>query len=119
MVKTYTAVYAAYGHIIDLLRLCRSDNMGVRDVLPALALRLGKDQQCYDFCKWWATTGQEGDYDWGEMDNPYLDIKDADMFEPPIEHFLGGFDLAHTVVITLLKTKLLIDVRALQNSSII
>ena len=85
-VKTYAAVEAAHGHVTDILRLCRSDNMGVRDVLPALELRLGNDQQCYDFCKWWATTGQEGDYDWGNMDNPYLNVKDADVLEPPRKH---------------------------------
>ncbi|MCJ1439195.1 hypothetical protein MMC27_008586 [Xylographa pallens] len=118
-IKTYAAVEAADSHIMDILRLCRTDNMGVRDVLPALDLRLGRDQQCYDFCKWWATTGQEGDYDWGELDNPYLDIKDADVFEPPNERFLSAFDLGHSVAITLLKIKLLIDVRALQNSSMI
>ncbi|MCJ1382607.1 hypothetical protein MMC17_005720 [Xylographa soralifera] len=118
-IKTHAAVEAAHGHVMDILRLCRSDNMGVRDMLPALELRLGRDQQCYDFCKWWATTGQEGDYDWGEIANPYLDIKDADVFEPPIEHFLSASDLGHSVAITLLKIRLLIDVRALQNSSMI
>ncbi|MCJ1388641.1 hypothetical protein MMC18_001489 [Xylographa bjoerkii] len=118
-IKTYVALEAAHGHIMDMLRLCRSDNMGVRDVLPALELRLGRDQQCYDFCKWWATTGQKGDYDWGDMDNPYLDVKGADVFEPPLENFLTSYDLSHTVAITLLKVRMLIDVRALQNSSIL
>ena len=118
-IKTYAAVEEAHSHITDILRLCRTDNMAVRDVLPALDLRLGRVQQCYDFCKWWATTGQERDYDWGELDNPFLDIKDADVFEPPIEHFLTASDLGHSVAITLLKIKLLLDVRALQNSSLI
>ncbi|MCJ1321735.1 hypothetical protein MMC15_007080 [Xylographa vitiligo] len=118
-VKTYAAVEAAHGHVTDILRLCRSDNMGVRDVLPALDLRLGNDQQCYDFCKWWATTGQEGDYDWGNMENPYLNVKDADILEPPLENMLDAYDLGHSVAITLLKIRLLLDVRALQNSSTI
>lgn len=42
-IETYTAVNAAHDHIMDLLRLSRSDNMGVRDLVPALKLWLGKD----------------------------------------------------------------------------
>lgn len=119
-IKTFAAVEAAHGHIMDLLRLCRSDNMGVRDQVPALNLRLGKDQECYDFCKWWATTGQEGDYDWGDMTNPYLDVKNADVFEPPLKNFVSKYgSLSHSAAITLLKIRLLMDVRALQNSSMI
>jgi hypothetical protein len=54
--------------------------MGVRDLLPGLLLRLGKDQECYDFCQWYVTTGQRGDYDWGDMDLEFLDVKDVDSF---------------------------------------
>ncbi|KAK4696543.1 hypothetical protein P7C71_g1390, partial [Lecanoromycetidae sp. Uapishka_2] len=119
-VKTYAAVNAAHGHVMDLLRLCRSDNMGVRDLAPALKLRLGRDQECYDFCKWWATCDEDGDYDWGDMEEPYLDVKGADVFESPHEIFIREFDsLSHSVAITLLKIRLLMDLRALQNSSII
>ena len=118
-VKTYAAVEVAHGNIADMLRLCRGDNMGVRDLLPAMDLRLGRDQQCYDFCKWYATTGQQGDYDWGNMDNPFLDVKGADVFESP-EVFVHKFgDLSHTVAITLVKIRLLIDVRTLEDSSLI
>lgn len=119
-IKTYAAVAAAQRHIMDLLRLCRSDNMGVRDLLPALDLRLGKDQECYDICKWYATTGQESNYDWGNMDNPFLDVKNADVFEPPLQDFLSEYgDLSHGVAITLLKIRLLMDARTLQNSSML
>ena len=118
-IKTRAAVEVAHGHVMEMLRLCRSDNLGVRFLLPLLDLRLGRDQQCYDFCKWWATTGQEGDYDWGDLDNPYLDVKAADVFEPPLENFMVSYDLSHVAAITLLKIRLLIDLRTLQNSSII
>jgi hypothetical protein len=33
---------------MDMLRLCRRDTLEVRDHNPALFLRLGKDQECYD-----------------------------------------------------------------------
>ena len=119
-VKTYAAVEAAHGHCMDILRLCSSDNMGIRDKVPALKLRLGKDQECYDFCKWWATTNGEGQCDWGNMSYPYLDVKDADAFESPQKFFIKQFGhLHHCVAITLLKIKLLVDVRELQNASVI
>lgn len=119
-IKTYAAVEAAQGHIMDLLRLCRGDNMGVRDLVPALDLRLGRDQECYDFCKWWATTGQEDHYDWGDLDNPYLDVKNADVFEPLPANLIGKWpSLSHSVAIALLKIRLLMDLRALQNSLVI
>lgn len=119
-IKTYAAAEAVHGHLMDMLRLCRGDNMGVRDLVPALDLRLGRDQECYDFCKWWATTDQKGDYDWGNMDNPYLDVKNADVFEPPLESFVSKYgSLSYSVAITLLKIRLLMDLRALQNSSMI
>lgn len=119
-VKTYAAVEAAHGHCIDMLRLCRSDYMGVRDKVPALKLRLGRDQECYDFCKWWAITENEDNYDWKKMSDTDFDVKNADVFEGPQKLFIkksGG--LNHLVAITLLKIKLLITVRALQNSSVI
>ncbi|KAF7508644.1 hypothetical protein GJ744_009036 [Endocarpon pusillum] len=119
-VKTHAAVKAAHDHAMDCLRLCRGDNMGVRDMLPALKLRLGQDQECYDFIKWYATTGQDGEYDWGDMDNPFLDLKGEDVFEPLPANTTHRFAaLSHTVALTLLKLRLKLDIRHLQRSSII
>lgn len=116
-IQTYTAVNAAHDHIMDMLRLCRSDNMGVRDLVPALKLRLGKDQECYDFCVWYATTGQEGDYDWGDLDLPFLDVVNADFLELVPENTLSKYGgLSHTVGMALLKIKLLFTVQALRNA---
>jgi hypothetical protein len=50
-IKTSHAVQSALNHALDMLRLCRGDNIGVRDCIPAMFLRLGKDQACYDFIK--------------------------------------------------------------------
>ncbi|KAI4263514.1 MAG: hypothetical protein L6R42_001336 [Xanthoria sp. 1 TBL-2021] len=102
-IDTYAAVEAARSNLADMLRLCRGDNMGV-----------------HDLCKWYATTGSEGDYDWGDMDLGFLDVKDADVFEPLVEGFLSKHgDLSFTVALTLLNIRLLLDLQALQNSSAI
>ena len=116
-VKTPDAVDAAFQHLMDMLRLCRGDNMGIRDLIPALFLRLGKDQECYDFAKWYATTGQDSHYDWGNMSLPFLDVKDADVFEPVDVFTRRYLGLSHTVSVTLLKIRLLLDVRDLQSST--
>ncbi|KAK9350208.1 hypothetical protein V1523DRAFT_355784 [Lipomyces doorenjongii] len=118
-VKTRPAVQSALDHIMGMLRLCRGDNQGVRDVVPALLLRLGKDQECYDFLKWWVTTGQERDYDWGDMDLGYLDVKDADVFEDVDLYTREHYSLSHAVSVTLIKIRILHDLRNLQGSTVV
>lgn len=114
-INTFDAVQASNDHLRDLLRLCRGDNMGVRYHIPSLLLRLHRDQDCYDFLKWWFTTGQEGDYDWGDTSLPYLDVVNADVFEP-VDLFCDKYSsLSHTTAITLLKIRLLLDLQDLQN----
>ncbi|KAL8736543.1 MAG: hypothetical protein Q9181_002392 [Wetmoreana brouardii] len=119
-INTYAAVKAAHWHAMEMLRLCRGDNMGIRDLVPAMYLRLGQDQACYDFCKWWVTKGDESDYDWGNLDLPYLNVKDADVLEPlPRSIFSPYGDLSLTVAVALLKIRLLSTVRALLNCPIL
>lgn len=115
LVNTETAVGTALEHLLAMLQLCRGDNMGVRDLVPALFLRLRRDQQAYDFCKWWVTTAEEGDYDWGDKTAKYLDIKDADVFEDPKNLvYSAGVKLSLAVSVTLIKIRMLIDMQALQ-----
>lgn len=115
-INTALAVESALDHLLDMLDLCQGDNMGVRDVVPHLYLRLGRDQEAYDFCTWWATTGQESDYDWGDLDLPYLDTKNADAFGE-IDIFEDKYHpLSHTVAVALIKIRLLMDLQALQRA---
>lgn len=95
----------------DMLRLCRGDNMGLRDSVPAMMLRLDLDQECYDFVKWWATCDQDNDYDWGNTTLPHLNIRGADVFEEP--DFIDS-GLNHIIALLLLKLKLLVDIRNLK-----
>ncbi|KAB5550780.1 hypothetical protein GE09DRAFT_1287542 [Coniochaeta sp. 2T2.1] len=91
------AVAPALDHLMDMLRLNRSDNMGLRDKVPALFLRLGRDQECYDFMKWWTTP--DDDYDWGDTTLPHLSIHGADALESP-GVFCGEYDgLGHTAMV--------------------
>ncbi|KAJ5733351.1 hypothetical protein N7493_002137 [Penicillium malachiteum] len=109
------ATEAQLEHLMNMLRLCRSDTMGLRSLVPALMLRLNKDQERYDFIKWWAM--DRDDYDWEDTDLPYLDIKGADPFESVDQHVKDFVVLSHTVSLTLLKIKLLLDLMKIRDST--
>lgn len=111
-------VEAALDHLLDMLRLCRSDGMGMRSLVPALYIRLGRDQEAYDFVKWWATTAEKRDYDWANMGEPYLDVHGADVFEALIKKWTRTrfTDLSHLVAIMLTKVRVLLDLQAIQTA---
>lgn len=52
LIGTKLSLSAAVVHIRNCLRLCRGDNLGLRYLAPALMLRIGQDQESYDFIKW-------------------------------------------------------------------
>ncbi|KAJ5707194.1 hypothetical protein N7488_006995 [Penicillium malachiteum] len=89
------ATEAQLEHLMDMLRLTNS--------------------ACYDFIKWWAT--DRDDYDWGDTDLPYLDIKDADPFESVDQYVKAFVDLGHTISLTLLKIKLFLDLMKIRDST--
>ncbi|KAK5946507.1 hypothetical protein PMZ80_000650 [Knufia obscura] len=113
---TLNGVREALDHLQDMLRLCRGDNMGVRDLIPAMMLQLDRDQECYDFVKWYETEGQRSDYDWGDMDLPFLNVKNANVLEGVefIDRKYGG--VHHVSAVMLLKLKLLVDIQNIKLS---
>ncbi|KAK9773311.1 putative MYND-type zinc finger protein samB [Seiridium cardinale] len=113
-IRTGEAVQAALDDCLDMLRLCRGDNQTVRRQVPALQLRLGKDQDAYDHIKWWATTGAKPDYDWRDTSEPFLDLHDEDAFERSDDWMAKLWDLSFKATMTLLKLRLMLDVKGLQ-----
>lgn len=111
------SVQAQLDHLMDMIRLSRRDEMGVRYYIPALMLRLNKDQECYDFMLWWKFTEGNSVYDWAESDPPYLDIQEADLFESPKPFCDESVDLSHLTCLCLLKIKLLLDIMRLEQST--
>ncbi|KAJ3498137.1 hypothetical protein NLG97_g1361 [Lecanicillium saksenae] len=105
------SVREALLHLSDMLRLGRSDHMGAQFLVPPAMLQLDRDQACYDFVKWFATCIRDGRYDGANMDRPYLNIRDADVFEDPTFLCSDHTALNHLVSILLLKLKLLVDIR--------
>lgn len=117
MIHTVESAEGQLEHYMDMLRLSRGDNMGIRNVVPGLMLRLDKDQECYDFIKWWSLVHKTPRDDWGVTDMPYLDIKNADVFEPVDYSNQRFYDLCHSTCLIILKIKLLLDLEKLQQST--
>lgn len=115
-IKHLDAVQAELDLCMEMLRLSPGDNMGVRGSVPPLLLRLNKDQECYDFLKWHATTGIEKDRDYSDTSR-FLDIKNADIFEPV--DFLGGNAylgvLSLLISLAILKIKLALDLMKIKS----
>ncbi|KAK7935657.1 hypothetical protein PG985_001152 [Apiospora marii] len=111
--RTGEAVEYALATALELLRLCRGDNLGVRSQVPVLYLRLGRDQEAFDFLKWYAVRGTAGDYDWSDMAQPFLDLKGEDALEDVSTPFRRVVDLSFLASLTLLKARLMLDLIAL------
>ncbi|KAI5925130.1 hypothetical protein F4810DRAFT_89889 [Camillea tinctor] len=112
-IRTGEAVEAALAHTLGMLDLCRGDNMGVRNQVPALYLRLGRDQEAYDFIKWWAV-GTDDDYDWSDPSLPYLDMHNEDAFEHSDKYIEETkFEFSFNPAMACIKIRLLLDMKML------
>lgn len=117
-IDTRGSVETQLEHARDMIRLCRSDNMGIREFVPFFMLRTDRDQECYDFVKWYFTTGSKPNYDWGNMDLGFLDVRNANAFEDIMSLGLREFcKLSHVVALTLLKVKMLLDLKTLESAT--
>ncbi|KAI0418928.1 hypothetical protein F5X98DRAFT_96240 [Xylaria grammica] len=108
-IDTIKAAEKGLAHFQHMLRLCRSDNQGIRDTVPGLLLRLGREQECYDFLKWWAVIDDE--HHFNDVSLPYLDICGADVFEA-VDAFASHLSLSQLVILALLKLRLYLDVES-------
>lgn len=113
-IGTGEALESALTDCLDMLRLCRGDNQSARDQVPALLLRLGRDQDAYDHIKWWATSGLSPTYDWRNPSEPFLDLHEEDAFEHSDVWMAKLWDLSFKSSMALLKIRLLLDVKGLQ-----
>ncbi|KAK3377472.1 hypothetical protein B0H63DRAFT_546895 [Podospora didyma] len=115
LVHTIPAVEMALAHFTDMLRLNRNDDLGVADIVPVLLLRLDREQECYDFLKWWAVTSAETDpeHDYADVNLPYLDIHGADALEREEGIFQrrGRTSLSHLATLTLLKLHFFLELK--------
>lgn len=116
--KSDSAVLDSLIQLIHMLHLCQGDNQGIRWVAPALYLRLGLDQQCYDFLKWWAIFGERDGYHWDVTDDPFLRFIDTDVLESPEGMWRGPLiQLGHAASVVLIKVRILLDLQHTLNAT--
>ncbi|KAI0018754.1 hypothetical protein F4780DRAFT_794409 [Xylariomycetidae sp. FL0641] len=114
-VRTGEAVDVALDMSLETLRLNRGDNQGVRSGVPALFARLGRDQEAYDFMRWFIT-------DLDSTLNPELpffpaEVRGKDIFEAPLPLLNNCIDPSFLATLTHLKIRLLFDLLVLQKYS--
>lgn len=113
-IRTGEAVQAALTHALDMLRLNRSDNRGVHAQIPALYLRLGRDQEAYDFVMWYTLEGTGPNF--RDMSLPFLDLHGADALESADDAWARLSTPSLLVALTLIKVRLMMDVRMLRDA---
>ncbi|KAL8653495.1 MAG: hypothetical protein Q9226_003827 [Calogaya cf. arnoldii] len=113
--KTFYAARSTAQNVRDILRIGYIDVMGLGSMLPAMYLRLGRDQASYDLVKMWDLMDDEDD----EMDWSYLDVVNADVFESPRYLRGGSLQLGQQFEVALLKMRLLLDLVGLRSSNYI
>ena len=108
---------------LDLLRFSHGDNQGVRFIYPTILLALGEVERCYDFIKWFAVTGNDDHYDWG---NPPKETLTEDMvwWYPPAGDIFedtwalqnvpkaDNWDFSHVLALTIIKFAVAKEVKA-------
>lgn len=81
---------------------------------PLILLEHHRDQDCYDFMKWWHTPTLHGEYTGLNMVLPYLEIKDANAFEPWDNFTSENPGIGQVTAVALLKIRLMMDLHTNQ-----
>lgn len=110
-IRTGEAVEAALGHAMAMLHADRGDVLSVRSTVPTLLLRLGRDQEAYDFVKWYERVPRDT-YRWGDPAEPFLNLTNEDVTEEWDDlalRRLGVDKLPLLTSLVLLKVRLALD----------
>ena len=106
-INTVDAVGIALNTLLAMLHQDRGDTLRLRFIVPQLFILLGRDQECYDFVKWWIVTLRDERYDFHDTARPFLDIRGAHIMEPVDVITNGWAELVLLAAVTLLKIRYL------------
>ncbi|KAK4233109.1 hypothetical protein C8A03DRAFT_19743 [Achaetomium macrosporum] len=95
---------------LRLLQLNQADQQSVRDLIPSLYIRLGRDQEAYDFLKYWGLHS----HDLLETEQPFLGVKNADAYEGVELWVHEDLPLAQAISVLLIKIRLLIGIQSVK-----
>ena len=107
-------------HMLDLACLNRTDNIGIRFFIPGVLCALDEMQEAYDFLKWWLVGDHGALYDWRNVQPPYWNLKDEDIFEDlsmvlPVKRFVM-LDVHFLVSLFFLKYKVMMKLEEEKSS---
>jgi hypothetical protein len=115
-IDTQIAVQLGLDLLLEMVDITKDPKAATADLVPTCFLRLGRDQEAYDYMKWWVTSpAPKGPF--GPSPQLWASVNEkADVFES-VGLFKGKCpSLSFMVALTLLKLRLLIDLQALQQS---
>jgi hypothetical protein len=113
-IDTRLAVQAGLNHVLEMAGLSKTNMLGTADLAVPCFLRLGRDQECYDFMKWWITTPEST---MQPPKKPYTSVRNADVLESS-SIFMGKCpSLNFMACLILLKLRILMDLQSLQRSA--
>ncbi|KAF7555376.1 hypothetical protein G7Z17_g2258 [Cylindrodendrum hubeiense] len=113
------AVKTSLDHLLDMKRFYSRDGMDLEYPIPALYIRLHRDQEAYDFSKMHAIITKKLEYAYHNTGLSSLHVKDADVFESPNGLWANDekwIDFRYAVAVTLVKLRILFDLQAIQNA---
>jgi hypothetical protein len=126
-INTVASVKIQLDRVMGLLCIGLTEDAGMRDIPPALLLRLGRWQECYGLLKWYAAPTTESPYLWKDAEYVVRRTKDADIFEP-VDVFLydpnssapgAHHTFAHHVFLALLKICLLLELQKMDSTAVV
>lgn len=102
---------------LELIGTTFSDDTCIRYEIPGLQLALGQEQEAYDFVKWWGTVGAGWTYSLQHMNLRPDSLTGQDPLEEPLHVWThlrpwSQPPLAHVAAVTLIKVRILLDLRA-------
>jgi hypothetical protein len=116
-IDTQIAVQLGLDLLLEMVDITKDPKTGTADLVPTCFLRLGRDQEAYDYMKWWVTSpAPKGPF--GPSPQMWASVTEkADIFED-VGLFKGKYPtMSFMVALTLLKLRLLVDLQTLQRST--
>jgi len=112
VLKRTDAVESALRHLKCMLPYDKHDEMGLSQMIPALLLRLGRDQRCYNFLKWFSY--RQSCHERFHLLS-FIELHKADVLER-VTHLPS---LGYCIPLTLLKIRLFLDLQAMQYTTLL
>ena len=111
--STQHTLAAEFEHVMETLRLGRSDCDRLRRAVPALLIRQGRDQEAYEYMEGWVRSPSGQVFSFGDPSLGHVDLQSRSAFISLSVFHWQGEELSFLVAVTLIKLRLLLDLQKL------